>query len=161
MSQRSLFDDLEEEFKPTDQIKALSLWQPWATAIALELKKIETRAWSTDYRGPLLIHAAKKWTKDVRDTHQDLRRRFSDLPEKPPLGQAICIVDLVDCRAMSLDWMKSISETEYRWGNWAEGRYGWVLENVRLFRNDVELKMRGYQALWSVSADDWLSKLAS
>lgn len=39
-------------------MKALTLTQPWATLIALEAKRIETRSWSTAYRGPLAIHAA-------------------------------------------------------------------------------------------------------
>ncbi len=40
-------------------MKALTLWQPWASAVAVGAKRIETRAWSTEYRGPLAIHAAK------------------------------------------------------------------------------------------------------
>jgi len=32
-------------------IKALTLWQPWASLMALEEKKIETRSWSTKYQG--------------------------------------------------------------------------------------------------------------
>jgi hypothetical protein len=39
-------------------MKALTLWQPWATLIANGTKTIETRSWSTSYRGPLAIHAA-------------------------------------------------------------------------------------------------------
>jgi len=44
-------------------MKALSLWQPWASAIALGSKRIETRGWATSYRGPLAIHAAKRCVK--------------------------------------------------------------------------------------------------
>lgn len=40
-------------------MKALTLTQPWATLIALGAKKIETRSWATNYRGPLAIHAAQ------------------------------------------------------------------------------------------------------
>lgn len=40
-------------------MKALSLWQPWASLVAIGAKTIETRSWSTSYRGPLAIHAAK------------------------------------------------------------------------------------------------------
>ena len=45
---------------PADTIPALSIWQPWASALAHGVKQYETRHWSTAYRGPLLIHAAKK-----------------------------------------------------------------------------------------------------
>jgi hypothetical protein len=41
-------------------VKALSLWQPWASLVALGVKTIETRSWSTSYRGPLAIHAARR-----------------------------------------------------------------------------------------------------
>jgi hypothetical protein len=44
-------------------MNAISLWQPWATAIALGSKRIETRPWATAYRGPLAIHAAKRCVK--------------------------------------------------------------------------------------------------
>ncbi len=40
--------------------KALTLHQPWASLIALGVKSIETRSWSTSYRGPLAIHAGKE-----------------------------------------------------------------------------------------------------
>lgn len=41
-------------------MKALTLWQPWASLIAVGDKTIETRSWSTKYRGPLAIHAAAR-----------------------------------------------------------------------------------------------------
>ena len=41
-------------------MKALTLYQPYATAIALGLKKYETRSWATSYRGPLAIHTSVK-----------------------------------------------------------------------------------------------------
>lgn len=40
-------------------MKAVSLWEPWATLVRLKIKRIETRGWSTSYRGPLAIHATK------------------------------------------------------------------------------------------------------
>lgn len=41
-------------------IKALSMWQPWASLVGLEAKRYETSSWSTHYRGKLLICSAKK-----------------------------------------------------------------------------------------------------
>lgn len=40
-------------------MKAITIIQPWATLIAIGNKQIETRSWSTKYRGPLAIHAGK------------------------------------------------------------------------------------------------------
>ena len=36
-------------------MKALTVYQPWASLIALGEKKIETRSWPTNYRGPLAL----------------------------------------------------------------------------------------------------------
>lgn len=36
---------------------ALTIKQPWASAIVLGLKSVENRTWPTGYRGPLAIHA--------------------------------------------------------------------------------------------------------
>lgn len=46
-------------------MKCISLWQPWATLWAIGAKRIETRHWPTNHRGPILIHAAKKLTCDI------------------------------------------------------------------------------------------------
>jgi hypothetical protein len=40
--------------------KALTLYQPWASLVAVGAKTIETRPWSTSYRGELWIHAGKR-----------------------------------------------------------------------------------------------------
>jgi hypothetical protein len=41
-------------------MKAITIWQPWASLIAIGAKQYETRSWETKYRGPIAIHAAKK-----------------------------------------------------------------------------------------------------
>ncbi len=41
-------------------MKAITIWQPWATLLAIGAKKYETRSWATNYRGPIAIHAAVK-----------------------------------------------------------------------------------------------------
>lgn len=41
-------------------MKAITLWQPWASLLASGAKIYETRSWATKYRGPIAIHAATK-----------------------------------------------------------------------------------------------------
>src|SRR5436190_4080221 len=41
-------------------MKVLTMRQPWATLTALGVRTIETRSWSTNFRGPLAIHAAAR-----------------------------------------------------------------------------------------------------
>lgn len=41
-------------------VKVLTVRQPWAWAIIHAGKNVENRVWSTDFRGRLLIHAARR-----------------------------------------------------------------------------------------------------
>jgi activating signal cointegrator 1 len=47
-------------------MKALSLTQPWASLVAIGAKQIETRSWSTRYRGRVAIHAAASFPVTAR-----------------------------------------------------------------------------------------------
>jgi len=49
------------------RLKAITIWQPWASLIAIGEKQYETRSWKTDYRGPIAIHAAAKRPPNQRD----------------------------------------------------------------------------------------------
>jgi hypothetical protein len=40
--------------------KAISIRQPYAWCAAVGLMPVECRTWSTDYRGPVLIHAGQR-----------------------------------------------------------------------------------------------------
>lgn len=128
-------------------IRAISLWQPWASLVALGAKKFETRSWATAYRGPLLIHAAKHWTKELVDLSGDytffkylskINSRVSQLPK----GAYIALVDLVEIFPTQGVF---VSPEERRFGDYSTGRFAWQLENVRTFE---PIPARGYQQLW-------------
>lgn len=112
-------------------MRCISLWNPWALAWLLDnprLKKFETRDWSTDYRGPLLIHAAKKRDGDVRAALND-PEMLDDLgvramyPADLAFGAVIGKLDITDCIPMSkMCWP---GETEQRWGLWTPERFAW------------------------------------
>lgn len=76
---------------------ALSIKQPWASLIARGRKTIETRTWSTTYRGQLLICSGA--SPDVAAL-----RRFGVTPaeweDKCPPGVALAIVTLLDVTPM-------------------------------------------------------------
>lgn len=40
-------------------MRTISLWQPWATLIAIGAKHYETRSWNIHFRGEIAIHAAR------------------------------------------------------------------------------------------------------
>lgn len=112
-------------------MKAISLWQPWASAIALLLKHNETRGWATRYRGPLAIHAAKRWQMDQRvfldlALQQDQRLRQADTF---PRGQVVAVAWLADCQP-SEAVLPTIRREERLWGNYGPGRFAWLLRDV-------------------------------
>lgn len=132
-------------------MKCLSLWQPWATLIALGAKQYETRSWGTAYRGPLVIHAAK--TKEALDICHEYPfrnvllssgiKRLSELP----FGAALCVVDLVDCLPMTADLIDVMTTQEQFFGDWKPGRFAWKLANLRPFKQPIP--MRGIQGLFN------------
>jgi hypothetical protein len=127
---------------------AISLWQPWATAMALSEKTIETRSWPTRHRGLLAIHAAQKLV-DVSalvGVREFAKGRFL------PLGAVLAVVSLDGCKeALSyksiykLDWKEAI------WGNFEPGRWCWTTSNLRPM--GVPILCRGRQGLFKLPAD--------
>lgn len=98
-------------------MKALTLWQPWASLIAVGAKTIETRSWSTKYRGPLAIHASKHYEPfRIDEDHgwvsgsQMLWDRDGDLSSHSyfhpvPLGAVVATAQLIDCVPTDPDTM--------------------------------------------------------
>lgn len=112
-------------------MRVLSLHQPWATACfhvvnGRVVKGIETRHWESDYRGPLAIHAAKKWDADQRE-FAFVEYTCGRLPKRLPFGAIIGVVNLVDCRP-SEALIGAISAIERIYGNYSPGRFGFIFE---------------------------------
>lgn len=76
-------------------MKAITLTPPWGTLVAIGAKRIETRAWSTNYRGPLAIHQAKllnglrRRDDEVRVGTRELEKRLADLCDQDPFFPAL------------------------------------------------------------------------
>jgi hypothetical protein len=64
-------------------MKALSLLQPLALLVVIRAKKIETRLWSTPYRGPLLKHASKGKAGVILANDLPLKKYMSDFNKLP------------------------------------------------------------------------------
>lgn len=112
-------------------MKAISLWQPWASAIALGYKRHETRSWPTRHRGPIAIHAAKRWTRDERDWCRHFAAQLGDMRLlDPPRGAIVAVARLVAATKME-DVVASLSRQEVALGNYAPGRHAWRLEDIR------------------------------
>ena len=135
-------------------IKALSLWQPWASLVAVEAKLYDTRSWSTKYRGVLAIHAAKF---DKYIYHYDnpalnplMREALIEggfqTAHQIPVGAVLCLVSLVDCYPVE-QVRDQLSEREIAFGDYGDGRFAWKLEMAHVFRPPVPA--RGHQGLWN------------
>jgi hypothetical protein len=59
-------------------MRALSLWQPWASLWCSKRKVHETRQWRCSHRGWLLIHAAKRFEKDLDEPSNNDDRECGD-----------------------------------------------------------------------------------
>ena len=150
-------------------MKTLTLTQPWATLVAIGAKRIETRSWKTEYRGPLAIHAAKSFPAYAKDCAQNARvfRRALGWPEPPspitqewldaikcslyalPLGQVLATCRLTACTPTEvLDngsnvfsvSLPQLSEQEKAFGNYETGRYGFTLEDIEPLKVPVPAK---------------------
>jgi activating signal cointegrator 1 len=158
-------------------VKALSLWQPWASLVILGAKRIETRGWSTLYRGPLVIHAASKVTNAQLLLHHEEPfksalaehgiRRWQDLP----LGACLGIVELVDVVRIAGEYvptsagfskyheereldegMQPPDEPERSFGNYEAGRFAWMLARPRPLEKPVPRRAR--QRLFDVALEE-------
>ena len=144
-------------------MKTISLHQPWATLLAHGLKICETRAWPIRHRGPVLIHAAKRWTPEqaelctgvlFRKTLEGVGVVFTPTEEAAragwnlPLGKIVGRVDVTDCFAtadvragvfkmgvMTGDGARRLITNirEQAFGDFSPGRFAWLCANARAF----------------------------
>lgn len=131
------------------KVKAISLWQPWASAIAYGAKLVETRSWKTTHRGLLLIHAAR--SKDGRDWDGAIRPYLSGVPEysELPFGAIVAVAELVTCLPTT-SLRSDLSDRELALGDYSAGRYGWILRKVRRIE---PIPYKGKQGLFEVPHD--------
>jgi activating signal cointegrator 1 len=135
-----------------DFLRAVSLWEPWASAMALGIKKNETRGWWTNYRGDLAIHAARrKMTRDDLETFEILVKPSADY--EPQYGKILCVVELVAVVPSEVfhEGRVQLEQTEAALGNYEFGRWVWVTQNCRRLATPVpEI---GHQSFWVLTED--------
>lgn len=70
-------------------MRALTLYQPWASGIVYAGKDVENRVWSTSYTGPVMIHAGQRTDRAAMADSPD------DLPRKKVYGAVIGVALLI------------------------------------------------------------------
>jgi hypothetical protein len=130
-------------------MKAISLWQPWASLMAMGLKKIETRSWPTKYRGPLLIHAAKRKPTIDEIEHIDFWLHYyhkeTDFLGGLEFGKILCQVDLIGCVRSEIYPVEGL---ELELGNYGHNRYLWITANLKTLKESIAY--RGRQGLFEI-----------
>ncbi len=132
-------------------VKVLSLKEPWASLIAFGPKRIETRSWRTRYRGPLYIHASA-----ARPSRSDphIRELSELLPgREPACGLILCRCLLTGCVPMDEGFLSSMTDpTERLCGEYAPGRFAWLLGDVQVLSEPVPAK--GRLGIWTFNLPD-------
>jgi hypothetical protein len=167
-------------------VKAISLSQPWASAIALDLKSIETRSWQTKYRGRIAIHASARpgrgpgaaealgrlatLTPSVFNGHAhevanlcfaqglgaDVQNELRVAYDVLPSKAIIAVATLVDVFRVE-DVRDEISAIERAFGDYSDGRYAWLLHDVQIVE---PVTCAGALGVWDVESD-YVSALAA
>lgn len=130
-------------------MKAISLWQPWASLWLSPHKVHETRHWPINLRGWLAVHAAKKIVKDV-DRHLEfvIRNEFGEAWKSSlPTGSLIGLVYIAGCRRTE-EIRKETTPADLVCGNFDDGRFGWYKQAYRSFKTPIPWV--GRQGLFNV-----------
>lgn len=148
-------------------MKALTLWQPWASLVALGHKRVETRCWTTKHRGELAIHASANlppvWlgrsrfspefadeVADVLNVRRDRDDRLGPHVDSAvralPRAAVLCIVRLHEIQ-VTRAVRETLSHRELIFGNYEDGRYAWFVEVLEKFEQPIPAK--GNRLLWN------------
>lgn len=95
-----------------ENIRALSIRQPWCHHILHDGKDVENRSWPTNFRGLVLIHASLKVDADDKD---EVRAK------NMPLGGIVGVMRITDC-------------VQHMDSEWFFGPWGFVIQDARPLR---------------------------
>lgn len=134
-------------------------------------KTIETRSWSTHYRGELLICAAKGGLPrnellgflDEKEFQNGLEHLYGPYapgdyarktirPDDLNFGKAVAIVELLDCRNTETMSPEEIGN-DRPFGDYTPGRFAWI---TRMIRNDFKpFPVTGSQGFFEIG-EAWI-----
>lgn len=128
---------------------AISLWQPWASFIAVGTKPFETRDWAPPkwlIGKRIAVHAAKK-AVNADDREWARRHGCDDLP----LGAVVCTAILRGAYRMGIAQrvpgsapLNIFKPDEF--GDYSPGRWAWWLTDIEPV--DPPAAARGMQGFW-------------
>lgn len=170
------------------EIKIITLYQPWALLIRLNLKRYETRPTRIHHRGLLAIHAGlqpvdqegfllirKALEAAGRDWDAEKNQIVTDLQ----FGCIATIVNLTDCLQMKSSpdladiyleqgkaniklgsdiVIETVAASERMVGNWESGRFAWELQDNKPLKEQIPI--RGTQGIRTLKDPDALEAIA-
>jgi uncharacterized protein DUF4326 len=121
-------------------VKALTVRQPWAWAIAAAGKDVENRTWHTRYRGLLAIHAAATADSPWQLPTPDLIRAYQAGGPATGCGAVVAVARLL-----------STGQCQGQCSPWAvAGQYHWHLGQIRPVPEPIPAT--GRLGLWDLPA---------
>ena len=141
-------------------MKAISLWQPWATLWVLQIKKFETRGWpvpKTCDGVPLAIHAAQKRIRpaDVGEEWYDIATGIlldADCRwENLPYGALVGVCDRIESLPITNIPIADLTTIDDFLGNWESGRHYWIPDNMRKLPSPILFP--GHQSVFNIPDD--------
>jgi len=139
-------------------MKCLTLTEPFATLIAGHEKAIETRGWTTSYRGPIAIHAAKTFRREDAEyalEYMPIREALKRLGVKVlgdlPFGCVVAVARLACVERTEVARQgRFATQNELDFGDFTPGRYAWHLRDVVKLAEPIPA--RGQLSLWEWDA---------
>lgn len=159
---------MTKDWEGSTELRILTLTQPWATLWACGAKLIETRSWSTPYRGRVAVHAAREPAPNMADLcarepfASALAHAGYDKPEDLPRSAIVGVVGVVACLRMRSHHVdidhdqemclgrgcdRRLTETERAFGAYVPGRWAWMTDTAWRRRFPFPFPYRGAQGL--------------
>lgn len=126
-------------------MKAITLHEPWASAIAAGVKDVENRTWPLPkaYVGvPIALHAGKKYD---HDDAWDIAKLWPGVPLDTDCHQGVIALVVFD-RTIINGWYELHGLPR---SPWFSGPYGWPVRAVEKLPRVIPC--RGAQGLWTVT----------
>lgn len=120
-----------------EAVKALSVRAPWWWAI-LHGKPVENREWYTNFRGTVLLHASKHWSRrEIEEDLDDIRYMAEEdgimLPE-------IDLAWMLECGGCIVGSVRIVDCVHEHPSAFFVGEYGFVLRDAVEFRKPVPFR---------------------
>ena len=140
-------------------LKAITLWQPWASLLAGGPKVYETRSWKTNHRGWIAIHAAARFDRIVTDACQEFKEELAEMgilnwQSVIATGAVVGVGKLkgiIKCRGpLATQHLIPDFHEVAPYGDYSKGRYAWVFsEMIPVY---PPIPATGGQRIWNWNA---------